>query len=164
MGCSLCRRDDVDALNVRIAAGESPLLIAKEIDLAKSIVYRHRAECIGEMVSKSLIERESELSKSVEKRFQEILADTISIYDEAIGTGDYRLAAFILGQRAKNLGLEQKLFTAPAASGLCDECEILGYPKGWPKLKQTLLAALEPHPDALTAIARALDAELEPPK
>jgi hypothetical protein len=159
MACSVCRRDDADAINARLAASESPLAIAQEIGLAKSIVYRHRAECIGEMVARSMLDREQELTANVEARFRAILHDTMELYATAVKNQDYRLAAFIINQRARHLSTEQKLFTAPPASGLCDECETLGYPKGWPELKVKILAVLEQHPAAKAAMIKSLDAD-----
>lgn len=156
MACSICRHPAAAAINDRLAAGESPLQIAGDIDVAKSIVYRHRAECIGEMVARSLLTREAELTASIEKRFRAIVADTADIFDRATASNDDRLAAWVIKQRLQNLQLEHVMFKAPPASGLCDECDTLGYPKGWPDLKTRILNALEPHPDALTAIRDAL--------
>ena len=157
MACSICRHAAVEAINDRLARGESPLQIAGDIDVAKSIVYRHRAECIGEMVARSMLTREAELTASIEQRFRAIVADTADIFDRATASNDDRLAAWIIKQRLQNLQLEAVMLKPPAASGLCDECDTLGYPKGWPELKTRLLNALEPHPDAKAAIAAALN-------
>jgi hypothetical protein len=50
--CSICAKppEVLEAINQQIHAGVSPLVIAKQIGIAKSILYRHRQKCLPRRV------------------------------------------------------------------------------------------------------------------
>jgi hypothetical protein len=160
--CSICSRGKRAAVDADLAAGRSLRTIAGTHGLSKDAVARHRDGCLTTDVRTALEAEHSEREQgesadrgaTVLRQIEGLLTETRGILADAKEEGKGSVALGAVGRALECLTLIAKL------TGELDErprVQVLVTSPEWVELRGLILAALRPYPDALAALAAALE-------
>lgn len=151
--CSICDHTERVEIDLALVGGEPYRSIAKRYEASESAMYRHKAEHLPEKLSRAQDAAEVAEADDLLGKVKELQGRTESILEAAERHGELRTALAAIREARGNLELLGKLAgeldERPQVNVLIDA-----------RVQQTILQALEPHPDARLAVADAL-AELE---
>jgi hypothetical protein len=156
--CAVCGHAERDEIDRRLVAGEAYRDIARQFQLSKDSLARHRPRHLSPALVKVAAAREEARGEALLDQVQALIARGQRIADRAEQNGrDIQALAAIRELRPllELLGrLTGELKDRPAVT-----VNVLTLPE-WSNIRSKLLAALLPHPEARAAAASAL-AELE---
>ena len=150
--CSICTHTERDALNTALIAREPFRIIADRYGLSHQALMRHKAEHLPAVMVKSEQAKETALADDLLGQVKHLRNKAISILGKAEAAGDLRTA--LMGIREARacvellLEVEGELNRAPVVN-------ILVAPE-WLLARAVLVKALQPYPEARTAVAAAL--------
>ncbi len=151
--CTVCDHASRDEIDRALVAGESFRDIAGRFaGLTPASLHRHRGTHLAAIVRKARESDEAARAGSVLDEVRSLHARTLRILASAEAAGDASTALRALREARGGLELLAKLL------GELDEAPTVNVAVGsdWPVLRSTILAALEPFPDARAALSRAL--------
>ncbi len=153
--CSICSHADKASIDDALLAGAPNRRIASQYGMSEAAVRRHKADHIPFHLIKAQDAAEVIQADTLLARLLSLNAETMAILREA-RTGrikDNELALRAIARAEKQLELQGKLLgelnEAPTVN-------ILAVPE-WFSLRSTIIAALEPYPEAKQAVVRALN-------
>lgn len=150
--CTVCSHKDVDEINRLLLCSDSYRDIARQFGLSKDALARHKDGHIPEVLSKSKDLKEIVDADSLFSRVEEEAGFVREMRDAAKAEGDIELALKAVDRALKCIELYAKV------NGLIQDqptVNILVLPE-WLALKDRIVAALRPYPEALKAVRDAL--------
>jgi hypothetical protein len=156
--CTICSHRDRALIDAAIVAQTSFRDIAGQFRIAKSALHRHRNDHLPRTLIKAKEAEEVLNASSLIKRLQGYQAKVDRILSLAQKEGDLRVACTAIGQARGIIELIGKLI-----GEVNEKPQInISLSPEWVRFRTVLLAALEPHPQALADVVRSLE-ELERP-
>ncbi len=152
--CSICLHPEREEINAALLQGEPLRDIARRYATSKDALARHR-EHLPVHLAKASEAAEVIQANTLLDRLLSLNAETMAILKEARSgrIKDNELALRAIARAEKQLELQGKLLgelnEAPTVN-------ILAVPE-WFSLRSTIIAALEPYPEAKQAVVRALN-------
>ncbi len=150
--CTVCRHPQRVAIDQSLVAGGSLRDIAGQYGLSKSAVERHQAEHLPATLVRGEEARQEAHALDVVTQLKTINAVSMHILKEARDAHNGDLALKAVDRIQKQIELQAKLL------GELDErpvVNLLVSPE-WLALRQQVVAALEPYPEARVAVAAVL--------
>ncbi len=150
--CTVCVHKDLDEINRLLLCSDSYRDIARQFGLSKDALARHKESHIPELLLKSQDVKEATEADLLLKKVIEYEGDAKRYRDMAEANGDIELALKAVDRALKCVELCSKV------QGFIKDqptINILVNPQ-WIALKTTIIAALEPYPDARRAVIDAL--------
>lgn len=146
--CSICehpRRDDVDDALLR---NETLRKIAKRFETSITALHRHRQGHIPRALSKAKEAQEAVRGDSLLDRLRQLNAETQDVLRAAKSASNHELRLKAIGRAEKQLELEGKLL-GELNDGAQTNINVA-------VLAPVILRALQSHPEARVAVAKAL--------
>jgi hypothetical protein len=150
--CSVCAHPDRDRIDAALLAGASHRVIARQFGAGHDAVQRHAASHLALKTAEANRAVERDILSEVER----IIGRIDRALDRVEKAGDDRTLFLGLRERRATIELLAKL------RGELDEravVNVLALPE-WLSVREVLLAALAPYPDARVAVGEAM-AQLE---
>jgi hypothetical protein len=156
--CLVCTSHDKDAINSKLIAGLSVRAVGEEYGISKSAISYHRTNHLPRDRVKSKQLAEVDAANKLVERIEGLYERAITLID--IAEGDKKYAASVSAIREARASLE---LLARISGELKSGTHLtLVYSPQWVDLRQTLVQALEPFPDARAVVVDALEvAEVE---
>lgn len=151
--CTVCSHPEREAVDEALVAGESTgKLAGRYRTIHERALRRHRDNHLPAKLV--MAEKAAEVAEAGDllDQVRGLQGRALGILDKAEGTGDLRTALGAIREARGNLELLAKLL------GELDErpvVNVLVSPE-WMELRAVIVAALEPHPEALGAVAGGL--------
>ena len=153
--CSICADPMVKEINARIARQEKLADISREFAVSEDALSRHKEKCIIKSLAASPNTKEIINGDNLLDQLQSARNKAIELLDLAIAAGDtkiYGAPSNYLREIREQIKLwaelEGKLATQPTVN-------VLVLPE-WLSLKEQIVSALRPYPDALRAVRDAI--------
>ena len=153
--CSICADPMVKEINARITRQEKLADISREFAVSEDALSRHKEKCIIKSLAASPNTKEIINGDNLLDQLQSARNKAIKLLDLAIAAGDtkiYGAPSNYLREIREQIKLwaelEGKLATQPTVN-------VLVLPE-WLSLKEQIVAALRPYPDALRAVRDAI--------
>ena len=149
--CSVCTHAEGEAINQALVAGESAPKIAAKYRVSDDAITRHRAH-VPATLAKATEAKETAIADDLLAQVKALRNKSISILQKAEAAGDLRTA--LLGIREARacvellLEVEGELNRQPVIN--------LHISAEWIEVRAVLMQALQPYPEARTAVAAAL--------
>ncbi len=153
--CTICLHPEREETNAALVADEPYRTIADRWSVSKTALIRHKEGHIPAHLAKAQEAAEVVQADSLLDRLLSLNAETMAILKEARAgrIKDNELALKAIARAEKQLELQGKLLgelnEAPTVN-------LLAVPE-WFSLRSTIIAALEPYPEAKQAVVRALN-------
>jgi hypothetical protein len=156
--CLVCTSHDKDAINSKLIAGLSVRAVGEEYGISKSAISYHRTNHLPRDLVKSKQLAEVDAANKLVERIEGLYERAITLID--VAEGDKKYAASVSAIREARASLE---LLAKISGELKSGTHLtLVYSPQWVDLRQTLVQALEPFPDARAVVVDALEvAEVE---
>ena len=154
--CSICGHPAVDEINSRIAGQEKLADISREFAVSEDALSRHKEKCIITALSASPNTKDIINGDNLLAQLQAARDKAIELLDMAIAAGDtkvYGPPSSYLSEIRQQIKLWAELEGRIAAQ---PQINILVLPE-WIGLRERIVAALIPYPDALEAVRNALE-------
>ena len=153
--CTVCVHKDLDEINRLLLCSDSYRDIARQFNLSKDALARHKESHIPELLSKSSnlkAEVESTQGNQTLAEVRELKVRALEILEDAQGAGDLKTA--LMGIREARGCLELCL---KAEGQIKDSTQItiINNPE-WVELRTLIIGALEPYPEAKEAVIHAI--------
>lgn len=157
--CTVCQHPDRDAIDRALVAGEPAASVAARYrtespPLGRMAVQRHKAEHLPAALALAQDAQEAANADDLLAQLRGLQERTLALLDKAEQAGKLGTAVMAVKEARGNLELLAKLL------GDLDErpqVNLLIAPE-WLALRERILAALAPYPDARLALAEALGA------
>lgn len=153
--CSICKDPHVEEINSQIASQEKLADISREFAVSEDALSRHKDKCIIKSLAASPNTKDVINGDNLLDQLQDARASALDLLDKAIAAGDTKIygppSSYLseIRQQIKLWAeLEGKIATQPTIN-------ILVLPE-WLSLKERIVAALRPYPEALRAVRDAL--------
>lgn len=157
--CSVCTHDDRDRIDEALVSGSPLRSIAAQFSVSVSALSRHRAEHVSAALQAVAADRERDRAVSLVERIEDLIDRTERILAAAEESGKVAQALQAVGQLRGLLETYGKASGELKPDGLIQVLNVQTSPE-WLAIRQALLGALGPYPEARVAVAGAL-AELE---
>jgi len=150
--CTICTHAERDAINTALASQEPYRVVAQRYAASPDAVYRHKVDHLPAKLAKAHEAKETALADDLLGQVKALRNKAISILGKAEAAGDLRTA--LLGIREARacvellLEVEGELHRQPVVN-------ILIAPE-WLHARAVLVQALQPYPEARSAVAAAL--------
>jgi len=150
--CTICTHPEKPAINQALVAGEPFRKIAQRFATSPDAVYRHKQDHLPAKLAQAEAAKETAFADDLLSQVKQLRGKAVSILMKAEAAGDLRTA--LLGIREARacvellLEVEGELNRAPVVN-------ILIAPE-WLHARAVLVTALQPYPEARTAVAAAL--------
>jgi len=150
--CTICTHPERDAINTALASQAPYRVVAQRYAASPDAVYRHKVDHLPVVLVKAHAAKETALADDLLGQVKLLRNKAISILGKAEAAGDLRTA--LLGIREARacvellLEVEGELNRAPVVN-------ILIAPE-WLLARAVLVQALQPYPEARSAVAAAL--------
>lgn len=155
--CAICSHEDREEIDRRIVGGASIVSIADTFGMSRPSVTRHRDNHLSEAIRGVVMdERTDDLLEEIRR----LKGRVERILDHAEERGQIAPALGAVRELRSLLELLGKVTGEIDNSTTVQVVNLQTSPE-WLETRQTILGALEAHPDARVAVAEAL-AELEP--
>lgn len=148
--CTVCMSSSRTIIDEELLRGRSYRSIAKQYDLSESAIYRHRSSHISKRIAQAYNDAELLEAESLLGQVRALHARTTTILAEAEENGDLKVALQAIREARNNLELLAKFM------GELNEGVTVNIESEWPALRSAILGALEPYPEARTAVTAAL--------
>lgn len=152
--CSLCaspRRDEIDA--ALVAGRDSLRNIAERFGTSAPTLLRHRGH-VPERLALARRDAEVRSAESLAEKLSRLEDDLRRLLAKAEGEGDFRAAIAAVKTALDVVALLHKV----AAEAKEHESDLLDSPE-WVRLREVIVAALQPYPEAFCAVWKAVDEE-----
>jgi hypothetical protein len=151
--CTVCehpKREDIDRA---LVGGASNRSVASLYDVSEAAVRRHKANHLPAKLVMAQAAEEVAEADSLLSQVRDLQGRAYGILDKAEGAGDLRTALGAIREARGNLELLAKLL------GELDDRPVvnLTISPEWLQLRAVIVGALEPHPEALSAVVGALE-------
>jgi hypothetical protein len=150
--CSICRHPEKPAINAALIANEPYRFIAERYGTSPAALTRHKAEHLPATLAKAEEAKETALADDLLGQVKQLRNKAISILLKAEASGDYRTA--LMGIREAR-GCLELLAEMEGELNRNPTVNILIAPE-WLQVRTVMLQALQPYPEARTAVAAAL--------
>ena len=151
--CLVCTGHDKDAINAKLIAGLSVRAVGEEYGISKSAISHHRTTHLPRDLVKSKQLAEVDAANKLVERIEGLYARAISLID--VAESDKKYAASVSAIREARASLE---LLAKISGELKTGTHLtLVYSPQWVELRQVLVQALEPFPDARAVVVDALE-------
>jgi hypothetical protein len=152
--CTVCGHASRAEIDAALVVGEPFRHIAARFDTSTGALQRHKAEHLPTKLTKAQEAEEVAEADELLGQVRDLQERTLAILEAAEETRQHRTALAAIREARSNLELLAKLL------GELDErpqVNVLISPE-WLELRAVIVAALEPHPEALRAVVGALEA------
>ncbi len=150
--CSICTHAERDTINAALVANEAYRTIADRYGLSHQALMRYKAEHIPPALAKATEAKETALADDLLAQVKALRNKAINILQKAEAAGDLRTA--LLGIREARSCMEL-LAEMEGEINRNPTINILIAPE-WLAVRTVLVQALQPYPEARTAVAAAL--------
>lgn len=157
--CSVCAHEDRQEIDEALVSGTPYRDIAGRTGLTTSALSRHRSDHISAALQSVVVERDADAAASLLDRVEDLIGRTERILSASEESGKVAQALGAVRELRALLELLGKASGELKPDGLIQVLNVQTSPE-WLQIRQVLLAALAPHPEARVAVAGAL-AELE---
>ena len=154
--CTVCTHLDRQEIDLELTGGATFAAIANKHEVSRDSLARHKASHLTPALVKVAHQRQAEAGAiTAYERLEGLVLRANRLLDRAERKGSLTAGAQILGQ------LRQTLETIARITGELDDrptvnvLNILNDPS-WQTVRNALMTALAPHPEAGQAVARAL--------
>src|SRR5215211_1711039 len=151
--CSVCTHDERHAIDVALVQRDAYRTIADRHSLSQTALKRHAKEHLPELLVKAKDAAEIAEADSLLERVEGLYKRTEAILEAAEDGGEWGMALAAIRECRGNLELlgrvTKELESAPTFN--------LHLNPQWLELRATIVAALEPHPEARGSVLRALE-------
>jgi hypothetical protein len=152
--CTVCNHPDREEIDRALVAGESSAELAGRYrTIGECALRRHKANHLPAKLVMAHAAKEVAQADSLLDQVRDLQSRTLAILEAAEETRQHRTALSAIREARSNLELLAKLI------GELDErptVNVLVSPQ-WLELRAVIVAALEPHPEALRAVVSALE-------
>lgn len=163
--CQVCEHPQRAQIELGLARKTSVPALARKFDISKDALYRHRDNHMPPQLKAALqtaaqpteIDLEQLRHSESEGLLQHLVAQRGRLYhaqEEAMSLGDFKAFTQIEGRVTDNLSLTAKLLGDLQTGGTTVN-QLIVSPE-YVQLRQALLQALQPYPEARAAVARVL--------
>jgi hypothetical protein len=152
MACSVCNHDARPAIDKALAMGHSKRRIAADYGLSESAVHRHFDEHLPARIVKAQERTDVREAIDIVAQLKAINAAALGVLKDARTSGDGELMLKASDRILKQIELQARLI-----GELDDRPQInILISAEWAELRLLILQALDPYPDARTAVAEVL--------
>ncbi len=151
--CTICEHPEREAIDRALVGDASNRSVASLYDVSEAAVRRHKANHLpAKLVMATKAEEVAEADDLLEQA-RDLQARTLAVLEAAEETKQHRTALSAIREARSNLELLAKLL------GELDERPVvnLHISPEWLELRTVIVGALEPHPEALSAVVGALE-------
>lgn len=152
--CTICTHDDRDTIDAQLAAGTPYRHIAARFDVSTGALHRHGEQHLPEHLAKAANAEEAASAERLLNQVLELNRRAQGILDKAEAEGEHRTALAAIREARGCLELLARLL-GELQTDTSITVNIVESPE-WLELRQVILVALQPHPDAREAVLRAL--------
>lgn len=151
--CTVCGHPQRDFIDNLLLKGDSIRVIAGQFSLSSSSLQRHKADHLNGTLAKAKEAQEVTQGDNLLDQVRDLQKKALSILAKAEAAKDYRAATGAIREARSCLELLAKLL-----GELNDrpQINILIAPE-WLSLRTVILEALQPYPDAMFSVSRALE-------
>jgi hypothetical protein len=152
--CTVCTHPDKEAIDEALVCGTAlSALAAKYRDISEDALGRHKANHLPAKLVMAEQAAEVVEADSLLAQVGDLQRRALAILDKAEEAGELRTALSAIKEARGNLELLAKLL------GELDERPVvnLNISPEWLELRAVIVGALEPHPEALSAVVGALE-------
>lgn len=157
--CTICSHDDRESIDEALVAGTAYRNLAERYGLSLAALSRHRNDHVSAALQAVVIEREHDAASSLLDRVESLIGRTERLLSTAEESGKVAQALGAVRELRALLELLGKASGELKPEGLVQVLNVQTSPE-WVQIRQAILMALAPHPDARVAVGAAL-AELE---
>lgn len=151
--CTVCSHPEMEAVNTALLTGEAYRAIARRFAVSKDAVERHAKAHLAVKLVKAKEAAEVAHADGLLEQVRDLQRRAVSILDRAERAGELDTALRAIGQARACLELLGKLAGELQAGTTVN---VLVSPQ-WVEIRNTLLVALAPYPEARVAAAAALE-------
>jgi transposase-like protein len=150
--CTVCEHPEREAIECALVGGASNRSVASLYDVSEAAMRRHKGNHLPAKLVMAQAAEEVAEADSLLDQVQDLQGRALAILDKAETAGDLRTALGAIREARGNLELLAKLL------GELDERPVvnLTISPEWLELRAVIVGALEPHPEALSAVVGAL--------
>ncbi len=151
--CTVCEHPKRGEIDRALVGETSNLSVSSLFGVSESAVRRHKANHLPATLAKAEEAKEASRAGDLLGQVRALQGKTLGILLRAEGAGDLRTALGAIREARGNVELLAKL------SGELDERPVvnLNVSPEWLELRTVIVGALEPHPEALSAVVGALE-------
>lgn len=150
--CSICIHPDRAEIEKALIAGEPLRDIERRCPVSRSALHRHRQEHLSQRLVKAAEHEDLAQAIDVVRQLKAINAATLEILQQSRADGKHAVSLRAVDRVQKQIELQAKLL-GDLHEGQTVNVAIL---PEWHGIRQVVLQALRPHPDARTAVVEAL--------
>jgi len=151
--CLVCISDDKDAINEKLISGVSVRSLAEEYNISKSAISRHRTTHLPRDLVKSKQLSEIDAADKLVERIEGLYERAVALITIAEQDKKYAPAVSAIKEARASLELLARI-SGELKSGTH---LTLVYSPQWVELRQVLVQALEPFPEAKAVVVGALE-------
>lgn len=148
--CSICSHPEREAIEKALIDRISLRDIARQFEVSKDAVARHRWKCIKQDLAEVGAERDKHFVWNVLAEMQWLHEEVRSVYKEARDGKDHKASLQALGEVRQQTKLFSELLQG-MEPGQAERLE-----QEWIAVREAIFNALEPYPEARLAVAEAL--------
>jgi hypothetical protein len=151
--CTVCEHAEKNAIDRALVGSVSNRSVASIYDVSEAAVRRHKANHLPAKLVMAEQATEVVEANNLLDQVGDLQRRALAILDKAEETGELRTALSAIKEARGNLELLAKLL------GELDERPVvnLNISPEWLELRAVIVGALEPHPEALSAVVGALE-------
>jgi hypothetical protein len=151
--CLVCTSEDCDAINEKLIAGLSVRKVAEEYGMSKSAVQSHRANHLPRLLVKAKQAAEIDAADKLVERIENLYTRAYELIDKAEKNKSFTGAVAAIREARGSLELLARI-----SGDLKNGSHLtLVYSPQWIELRQVLVRALEPFPEAKAIVVDALE-------
>jgi polyhydroxyalkanoate synthesis regulator phasin len=158
--CTVCGHKDLDEINRQLLCSDSYRDIARQFNLSKDALARHKESHISELLSKSKDIEETLKADSLTQQIGDIREKIKSLLQQAIDADNLRDAHNFVGDTLRQIELEAKLLGQIQEQSInvnLQHVSVYQSPE-WGAMGLILARILAPYPDVREEVARELKA------
>lgn len=151
MTCTICKSPNRSDIEQAVVNGASVRNIASQFGVGYQSVERHIKNCIPQSIQQSQAAKEEAQALDVVAQLRDINKITLEILKESRDKKKNGIALFAIDRVIKQIELQAKLL------GAIDTTQVNIYlAPEWQTIRNTLVQAITPYPEARIAVAAAL--------
>ena len=151
--CTVCEHPEKDGIDRALVGSASNRSVASLYDVSEAAVRRHKGKHLPAKLAMAQAAEEVAEADTLLDQVKGLQSRAYGILDRAEKAGELRTALSAIREARGNLELLAKLL------GELDERPVwnLNISPEWLELRAVIVGALEPHPEALSAVVDALE-------
>ncbi len=155
--CSICKSEQLEAINTAIINGESNRRIAAQFSLSETAIRRHKTDHLPVALCQAREAGEIAAADTLLAQVEQLRIKAWSLLNQAEAVGDLRTALHGIREARGCLELLGKVAGELQQEGAVS----ITFAPGWIEIRTTIIKALEPYPAALLALSEAWDQDGE---